>query len=163
MLANDDIMQLFFDTCNELGLENVKNTYFTYLSAENDDIEKITSIAKTLIKDHPASAREPGDVFTEVNKLLCESNNPNFDIDEYYLNEQKGEINFQEDSRGNVVVKGLSKHTVTNEEEAFNLLLSLSLLISLSLFNLICSLRETPDSTSRPIFAFLPISPIKSL
>ena len=37
-------------------------------------------------------------------------------------NEQKGQINFQEDSRGNVVVKGLSKHQVANEEEAFNLL-----------------------------------------
>ena len=37
-------------------------------------------------------------------------------------NEQKGEINFQEDARGNVVVKGLTKHTVANEEEAFNLL-----------------------------------------
>ena len=37
-------------------------------------------------------------------------------------NEQKGEINFQEDAKGNVVVKGLSKHTVANEEEAFNLL-----------------------------------------
>jgi len=37
-------------------------------------------------------------------------------------NEQKGEINFQEDAKGNVVVKGLNKHTVANEEEAFNLL-----------------------------------------
>ena len=37
-------------------------------------------------------------------------------------NEQKGEINFQEDAKGNVVVKGLSKHVVANEEEAFNLL-----------------------------------------
>ena len=37
-------------------------------------------------------------------------------------NDQKGEINFQEDSKGNVVVKGLSKHIVANEEEAFNLL-----------------------------------------
>ncbi len=37
-------------------------------------------------------------------------------------NDQKGEINFQEDSKENVVVKGLSKHIVANEEEAFNLL-----------------------------------------
>ena len=37
-------------------------------------------------------------------------------------NEQKGEINFQEDAKGNIVVKGLSKHVVANEEEAFNLL-----------------------------------------
>ena len=37
-------------------------------------------------------------------------------------NEQKGEINFQEDAKGNVIVKGLSKHVVANEEEAFNLL-----------------------------------------
>ena len=37
-------------------------------------------------------------------------------------NEQKGEINFQEDAKGNIVVKGLSKHVVSNEEEAFNLL-----------------------------------------
>ena len=37
-------------------------------------------------------------------------------------NEQKGEINFQEDSKGNVIVKGLTKHIVSNEEEAFNLL-----------------------------------------
>ena len=37
-------------------------------------------------------------------------------------NEQKGEINFQEDAKGNVVVKGLTKHIVSNEEEAFNLL-----------------------------------------
>ena len=36
--------------------------------------------------------------------------------------EQKGEITFQEDSRGNVTVKGLTKHVVNNEEEAFNLL-----------------------------------------
>lgn len=36
--------------------------------------------------------------------------------------EQKGDITFQEDAKGNVNVKGLSKHTVTNEEEAFNLL-----------------------------------------
>lgn len=35
---------------------------------------------------------------------------------------QKGEITFQEDAKGNVNVKGLTKHTVTNEEEAFNLL-----------------------------------------
>ena len=32
--------------------------------------------------------------------------------------EQKGEITFQEDSRGNVTVKGLTKHVVNNEEEA---------------------------------------------
>jgi len=31
------------------------------------------------------------------------------------------DITFQEDAKGNVIVKGLSKHTVTNEEEAFNL------------------------------------------
>ena len=37
-------------------------------------------------------------------------------------NEQKGEINFQEDSKGNIIVKGLTKHSVANEEEAFNLL-----------------------------------------
>ena len=37
-------------------------------------------------------------------------------------NEQKGEINFQEDAKGNIVVKGLTKHSVANEEEAFNLL-----------------------------------------
>ena len=37
-------------------------------------------------------------------------------------NEQKGEINFQEDSKGNIVAKGLTKHSVANEEEAFNLL-----------------------------------------
>ena len=36
--------------------------------------------------------------------------------------EQKGEINFQEDAKGNVIVKGLTKHSVANEEEAFNLL-----------------------------------------
>lgn len=36
--------------------------------------------------------------------------------------EQKGDITFQEDSRGNVTVKGLTKHAVNNEEEAFNLL-----------------------------------------
>lgn len=36
--------------------------------------------------------------------------------------EQRGEITFQEDSRGNVTVKGLSVHVVNNEEEAFNLL-----------------------------------------
>lgn len=34
-------------------------------------------IAKTLIKDHSISVREPGAVFTEVNKLLCESNSEN--------------------------------------------------------------------------------------
>ncbi len=31
-------------------------------------------IGKTLIKDHTAADRDLGDVFTEVNKLLCESN-----------------------------------------------------------------------------------------
>ncbi|MCQ2816694.1 MAG: hypothetical protein MJ252_05435 [archaeon] len=36
--------------------------------------------------------------------------------------EQRGDITFQEDARGNVTVKGLSKHPVSNEEEAFNLL-----------------------------------------
>jgi kinesin family protein 6/9 len=35
--------------------------------------------------------------------------------------EQKGEISIQEDSKGNLIVKGLSKHLVSNEEEAFNL------------------------------------------
>ena len=34
----------------------------------------------------------------------------------------RDDITFQEDAKGNVTVKGLSKHTVTNEEEAFNLL-----------------------------------------
>ena len=34
----------------------------------------------------------------------------------------RDDITFQEDSKGNVTVKGLSKHTVNNEEEAFNLL-----------------------------------------
>ena len=37
-------------------------------------------------------------------------------------NEQKGEISFQEDAKGNVIPKGLTKHVVSNEEEAFNLL-----------------------------------------
>ena len=31
-------------------------------------------------------------------------------------------INIQEDNRGNLIIKGLSKHVVNNEEEAFNLL-----------------------------------------
>jgi kinesin family member 6/9 len=35
--------------------------------------------------------------------------------------EQKGEISLQEDNKGNLIIKGLSKHTVANEEEAFNL------------------------------------------
>ena len=35
---------------------------------------------------------------------------------------QRANIEFQEDSKGNVNVKGLSKHKVTNEEECFNLL-----------------------------------------
>jgi kinesin family protein 6/9 len=34
--------------------------------------------------------------------------------------EQKGDISLQED-RGNLIIKGLSKHIVNNEEEAFNL------------------------------------------
>jgi len=37
-------------------------------------------------------------------------------------NDQKGEISLQEDSKGNLTVKGLTKHIVNNEEEAFNLL-----------------------------------------
>jgi len=37
-------------------------------------------------------------------------------------NDQKGEISLQEDSKGNLTVKGLTKHLVNNEEEAFNLL-----------------------------------------
>jgi kinesin family protein 6/9 len=36
--------------------------------------------------------------------------------------EQKGDIFLQEDSKGNLIIKGLTKHTVSNEEEAFNLL-----------------------------------------
>ncbi|MCQ2819131.1 MAG: hypothetical protein MJ252_17855 [archaeon] len=36
--------------------------------------------------------------------------------------EQKEDITFQEDARGNVIIKGLSKHPVANEEEAFNFL-----------------------------------------
>ena len=35
---------------------------------------------------------------------------------------QRANIEFQEDNKGNVLVKGLSKHKVTNEEECFNLL-----------------------------------------
>ncbi len=35
---------------------------------------------------------------------------------------ERANIEFQEDSKGNVSVKGLSKHKVTNEEECFNLL-----------------------------------------
>ena len=36
--------------------------------------------------------------------------------------EQRSDITFQEDAKGNIIVKGLSKHVVNNEEEAFNLL-----------------------------------------
>ena len=36
--------------------------------------------------------------------------------------EQKGDISIQEDSKGNLILKGLSKIPVNNEEEAFNLL-----------------------------------------
>ncbi len=36
--------------------------------------------------------------------------------------EQRSDITFQEDAKGNIIVKGLSKHMVNNEEEAFNLL-----------------------------------------
>ena len=35
---------------------------------------------------------------------------------------ERANIEFQEDNKGNVMVKGLSKHKVTNEEECFNLL-----------------------------------------
>ena len=35
---------------------------------------------------------------------------------------ERANIEFQEDNKGNVSVKGLSKHKVTNEEECFNLL-----------------------------------------
>ena len=35
--------------------------------------------------------------------------------------DEKGDITFQEDARGNVVIKGLSQHLVNNEEEAFNI------------------------------------------
>ena len=35
--------------------------------------------------------------------------------------EQKGDISLQEDNKGNLIIKGLSKHTVVNEEEALNL------------------------------------------
>jgi kinesin family protein 6/9 len=35
--------------------------------------------------------------------------------------EQKGDISLQEDNKGNLIVKGLSRHAVANEEEAFNL------------------------------------------
>lgn len=35
--------------------------------------------------------------------------------------EQKGDISLQEDNKGNLIIKGLSKHLVNNEEEAFNL------------------------------------------
>ena len=33
MLNNDDTLQVFFDTCNEVGLENVKNTYNAVFTA----------------------------------------------------------------------------------------------------------------------------------
>ncbi len=36
--------------------------------------------------------------------------------------DQKGDISLQEDSKGNLTIKGLTKHVVNNEEEAFNLL-----------------------------------------
>ena len=35
---------------------------------------------------------------------------------------ERANIEFQEDNKGNVIVKGLTKHKVTNEEECFNLL-----------------------------------------
>ena len=35
---------------------------------------------------------------------------------------ERANIEFQEDAKGNVIIKGLSKHKVTNEEECFNLL-----------------------------------------
>ncbi len=35
--------------------------------------------------------------------------------------EQKGEISLQEDNKGTLIIKGLSRHLVNNEEEAFNL------------------------------------------
>ena len=35
---------------------------------------------------------------------------------------ERANIEFQEDNKGNVIIKGLSKHKVTNEEECFNLL-----------------------------------------
>ena len=38
------------------------------------------------------------------------------------FNGERANIEFQEDNKGNVIVKGLSKHKVTNEEECFNLL-----------------------------------------
>ena len=47
-----------------------------------------------------------------------------FDLlpDDGNVMKQRPDITFQEDAKGNLTVKGLSKHKVTNEEEALNLL-----------------------------------------
>ena len=47
-----------------------------------------------------------------------------FDLlpDDGNVMKQRPDITFQEDSKGNLTVKGLTKHKVTNEEEALNLL-----------------------------------------
>lgn len=53
-------------------------------------------IAKTLIKDHTAPGRDLGDVFTEVNNLLCESNSEGLFVTafEAVLDLETGELRF---------------------------------------------------------------------
>lgn len=53
-------------------------------------------IGKTLLKDHAQSGRNLGEVFTQVNDLLCESNSEGFFITAFagVLNLQTGEFRF---------------------------------------------------------------------
>ncbi len=53
-------------------------------------------IGKTLIKDHTASGRDLGEVFSEVNRLLCESNSEGLFITAFegVLDLETGEFNF---------------------------------------------------------------------
>ncbi len=53
-------------------------------------------IGKTLIKDHTTPGRDLGEVFTEVNELLCESNSEGLFITAFegVLNLETGEFNF---------------------------------------------------------------------
>ena len=43
-------------------------------------------------------------------------------FDDGNVMKQRPDITFQEDSKGNLTIKGLTKHKVTNEEEDLNLL-----------------------------------------
>lgn len=125
-----------FETCGKdvvrAAVEGYNGTIFAYGQ---------TGSGKTFtISGSPNNYSYRGIIPRGINTLFQEiGNKPEFDFDvqmsylEIYNEslfdllspvptyQQRGDISIQEDLRGNLIVKGLSKHRVNNEEEAFNL------------------------------------------